>query len=98
MRGAVAIAVVTAMAVAGCGITVDERLSHLREAARRGADARQWLRSRDVPIDVAHCEQVYESSGAGDDLPADNPDGSISEAWREHVKGNFVQACLYIGS
>ncbi|MFI7130814.1 hypothetical protein ACIBQ1_34345 [Nonomuraea sp. NPDC050153] len=89
-----AIATVVAMVVAGCGITMDERLSYLRTAGRRGADAHEQLRVRDVRIDVARCEQVYDSSGAGDDIPADSPDGSSSDIWREHVKGNFVKACV----
>ncbi|TYB64370.1 hypothetical protein FXF51_21895 [Nonomuraea sp. PA05] len=100
-RSTVVIAAVMATAVAGCGIavdghglTMDERLSHLRTAGRRGADAHQQLRIRDVRVDAAHCEQAYDSGGAGDDIPADNPDGSVSDIWREHVKGNFVKACL----
>ncbi|MEV0993374.1 hypothetical protein [Nonomuraea sp. NPDC050202] len=89
------------MAVAACGITTDgygmtmeERLSHLRTVGRRGADAHQQLRARDIRIDAARCGQAYHSSGAGDDLPADNPDGSTSDIWREHAKGNFVEACV----
>jgi hypothetical protein len=91
----VAIVTVMAMAVADCGsITMDERLSYLRTAGRSGTDAHKQLRARDVRIDVAHCEQAYHSSGLGGDIPADNPDGSTSDIWREHVKGNFVKACL----
>ncbi|MFF4622737.1 Clp protease N-terminal domain-containing protein [Nonomuraea jabiensis] len=47
------------------------------------------------PFPMIHRSQaLLDSSGAGDDIPADNPDGSTSDIWREHVKGNFVKACL----